>query len=78
MLEAYNLKILERYEMHEAYKVKSLKDILSNKNSDMVLSNLGACGIIALANIFKDLRRIHICPYVKRMRIPICYYCGIC
>ena len=49
MLEAYNLKILEGYEMHEAYNLKYLKDmkclkhilpegytILSNKNSDMV------------------------------------------
>ena len=65
--------------MHEAYNLKSLKNmkclkyiipegytILSNKNSDMVQSNLGACGTIVLANIFKkDLRRIHICPCVK-------------
>jgi hypothetical protein len=27
MLEAYNLKILEGYAMHEAYNLKSLKDI---------------------------------------------------
>ena len=58
MLEAYNLKILEGYGMHEAYNLKSLKD--------MVQSNLGACGTIVLANIFKeDLRRIHICPCDK-------------
>ena len=49
MFEAYNLKILEGYGMHEAYNLESLKDmkclkhiipegytILSNKNSDMV------------------------------------------
>ena len=49
MFEAYNLKILEGYGMHEAYNLKSLKDmkclkhiilegyiILSNKNSDMI------------------------------------------
>jgi hypothetical protein len=27
MLEAYNLKILKGYIMHEAYNLKSLKDI---------------------------------------------------
>ena len=49
MLEVYNLKFLEGYGMHEAYNLKSLKNmkcpkhiipkgytIVSNKNSNMV------------------------------------------
>jgi hypothetical protein len=38
----------------------------SNKDFYMVQNNLGACGTIVLANIFKkNLRRIHICPCIK-------------
>ena len=47
--------------------------ILSNKNSDMVQSNLGACGTIVLANIYlkKDLRIIHIYPCIKESELDL-------
>ena len=62
MLKTYNLKSLKDMECLK-HIIPEGYTILSNKNSDMVQSNLGACGTIVLANIFKkDLRTIHICP----------------
>ena len=66
MLETYNLKSLKDIECLKHIIPKGYT-ILSNKNSDMIWSNLGACGTIVLANIYfkKDLRRLHICLCIK-------------